>query len=292
LASFTGREAALAFSTGYQANLGVVTALSDSQTLVVSDAHVHASLVDACRLARYGERVVVPHNDVEAVRQVLQQRSQPRALVVVESLYSVLGDAAPLGDLAQLCSDSGAVLVVDEAHAIGVCGRGGRGLVEANGLSPRRDIVSTMTLSKSLASQGGAVLGSQAVVDHLVNTARTFIYDTGLSPVSAAAALASVGIVETQPSLPQRTLELAGRIAAPLGLAAPAGSLLSMPMGSPEAALQAQAQLAADGFLVGCFRPPSVPDGVSRLRLTSRASLADADVDRVVEHVITLAPHR
>lgn len=291
LASFTGREAALVFSTGYQANLGVVTALSDRQTLIVSDAHVHASLVDACRLARSAETVVVPHNDLDAIQQALQSRSQPRALVLVESVYSVLGDAAPLSDLADLCRRYGAVLVVDEAHAIGVCGRGGRGLVEAQGLSPRRDVVSTMTLSKSLASQGGAVLGSQAVVDHLVNTARPFIYDTGLSPVSTAAALAALRTVEAQPSLPRRTLALAARIADSLVLEAPAGSLLSMPMGSPQAALKAQAELAADGFLVGCFRPPSVPDGVSRLRLTSRSSLSDADVDRVVERLATVATH-
>jgi 8-amino-7-oxononanoate synthase len=210
----------------------------------------------------------------------------------VESVYSVLGDAAPLGDLADICGRYGAVLLVDEAHAIGVCGREGRGLVEGFGLSPRRDVVSTMTLSKSLASQGGAVLASQAVVDHLVNTARPFIYDTGLSPVSTAAALTAVRIVEEHPSLPRRTLALAARIADSLGLVVPAGSLLSIPMGSPQAALQAQAELAADGFLVGCFRPPSVPDGVSRLRLASRASLSDADVDRVVARLNTVVTHR
>jgi 8-amino-7-oxononanoate synthase len=285
LAAFTGRESALVFSTGYQTNLGVVAALTGSDTVIVSDAHVHASLVDACRLARPARVVVVAHNDVAAVGEALSSRSERRALVLVESVYSVLGDAAPLPELAGVCELHGAVLIVDEAHALGVSGRGGRGLVEAHGLAARRDVVSTVTLSKSLGSQGGAALGSRDVVDHLVNTARPFIYDTGLAPAAAAAARMALELVRAEPQLPRRALALAGSMAARLSLDRPAGSVLSIPMPSPAQALRAQAELAAEGFIVGCFRPPSVPDGVSRLRLTAHAALGDPDVERVLDRL-------
>ena len=282
LTQFTGNESALVFSTGYQANLGVVTALADSDTLIVSDAHVHASLVDGCRLAHAGRLEIVPHSDLDAVATALKARRQPRAVVLVESVYSVLGDAAPLAEVAALVEEYDALLVVDEAHAIAVAGHEGRGLVATAGLAGRPDIVTTLTLSKALASQGGAVLGSPAVIDHLINTARPFIYDTGLAPAATAAALEALLVVRAEPTLPGRALELSARLAAGVGVANPAGAVLSVPMRSPEQALQTQAQLAEAGFRVGCFRPPSVPDGVSRLRLTARASLTNDQVDEVI----------
>ncbi|MBA2444830.1 MAG: 8-amino-7-oxononanoate synthase [Nocardioidaceae bacterium] len=282
LTEFTGNEAALVFSTGYQANVGVISALADAQTLIVSDAHVHASLVDGCRLARAGGLEIVRHSDLEGVAAALKGRQHPRAMVLVESVYSVLGDAAPLVELGALVAEYDAVLVVDEAHAIAVAGQEGRGLVAAAGLAGRPDIVTTLTLSKALASQGGAVLGSTAVIEHLVNTARPFIYDTALAPAATAAALEALLVVQAEPALPQRVLELSARLAAGVGVATPAGAVLSVPMRSPEQALHAQAQLAEAGYRVGCFRPPSVPDGVSRLRLTARATLSDDQVDDVI----------
>ncbi len=292
LARFTGRESALLFSTGYQANLGVVSALTDTDTLIVSDAHVHASLVDGCRLARAARVMVVGHNDVPAVVSALNDRAEARALVLVESVYSVLGDAAPLAELALVCARFDAVLVVDEAHALGVAGPGGRGLVLAHGLATRRDIVSTVTLSKSLASQGGAVLGSRAVIEHLVNTARPFIYDTGLAPAATAAAAEALRIVDGDPARPSRVSDLAASMAASLGLARPAGSVLSVAMPSAAEALRRQAELADAGFAVGCFRPPSVPDGVSRLRLTANARLDAAQVSQLVGRLSRVPPGR
>lgn len=282
LATFTGRPAALVLSTGYHANLAAVTALTDPDTLVVSDAHVHASLVDACRLARHGGLLIAGHNDLDDVRAALAERTQRRAIIVVESVYSVLGDAAPLEELAALAAAYDAVLIVDEAHALGVAGPGGRGLVAATGLADRPDVVVTGTLSKAFGSQGGLVLGSEAVVDHLVNTARPFIYDTGLAPASAAAANAALDVISTTPDLPARAVGIASAMATALGRGRPAGAVLSVPMLSPEHALEAQAAFAADGFAVGCFRPPSVPDGMSRLRLTGRAALTDTEVSHVV----------
>jgi len=203
-------------------------------------------------------------------------------MVLVESVYSVLGDAAPLAKLADLVEQYDALLVVDEAHAIAVAGFEGRGLAARAGLSDRLDVVTTATLSKALASQGGAVLGPAALIEHLVSTARPFIYDTGLAPAAAAAALEALHIVRAEPSLPNRALELSARLAAGVGVARPAGAVLSVPMPGPELAVRAQSQLARAGFRVGCFRPPSVPDGISRLRLTARATLTNRQVDEVV----------
>jgi 8-amino-7-oxononanoate synthase len=292
LADFVGSESALVFSTGYHANLAAVAALCEPDTLIVSDAHVHASLIDGCRLARHGGLAVVPHNDVDAVTAVLARRAQRRAVVVAESVYSVLGDAAPIERLAAAAEAHDATLVVDEAHALGVSGDGGRGLVNQAGLATAPHVVVTATLSKSFGSQGGAVLAAPAVVEHLVNTARPFIYDTGLAPASAAAAMESVRIVRERPELPARTLDIAGRMSQALGLPKPAGAVLSVAMGGPDQALRAQAELAGDGFLVGCFRPPSTPDGGSRIRLSARATLTDPQIDRVVARLAQTAVTR
>jgi 8-amino-7-oxononanoate synthase len=199
--------------------------------------------------------------------------------VLVESVYSVLGDAAPLAELATLVETYDAVLLVDEAHAIGVAGKDGSGLVASHGLAGRGDVVVTMTLSKALGSQGGAVLGSAALVDHLVNTARPFIFETGLAPAATAAASAALGVLRRQPNLPHRALDNARRLAAAAGVEAPAAAVLSVPMTSPRAALDAQRAMLESGVRVGCFRPPSVPDGQSRLRVTARADLDDAELD-------------
>jgi 8-amino-7-oxononanoate synthase len=278
LASFCRQDAALVFSTGYQANLGVVTALADRDTLIVSDAHVHASLVDAARLAR-GRVQVVPHSDVAAVADALRSRTERRAIVLCESVYSVLGDAAPLAGLSETCRQHDATLVVDEAHALGVAGRCGEGLVASLGLAGASHIVVTLTLSKALGAQGGAVLGSPALVEHLVNRARPFIYDTGLAPPAAGAALEALRIVAAEPALPERARACAVTLADAVDVAPPDGAVLSVPMPGPRAALAAQDALAESGVRVGCFRPPSVPDDVSRLRLTASARLTGTQLD-------------
>ncbi|MHB2022418.1 MAG: 8-amino-7-oxononanoate synthase [Mycobacteriales bacterium] len=287
LAEFARQPRALVFSSGYLANLGVVTALADQDTLVVSDAHVHASLVDGCRLARARVQVV-PHSDVAAVDAALAARSEPHALVLTESVYSVLGDAAPLAALAEVTQRRGGVLVVDEAHAIGVCGGEGRGLVEAVGLAGEPDVVVTLTLSKAFGSQGGAVLAAPEVIEHLVNTARPFIYDTGLNPPAAAAALAAVQLVQEQPERVIAVRACAAALAAAAGVATPAGAVLSVPAPSPEAAVAAAADLLDHDLRVGCFRPPSVPDGISRLRLTARATLTGGELEQATAVIAAL----
>ncbi|TDD08942.1 8-amino-7-oxononanoate synthase [Saccharopolyspora terrae] len=280
LAGFTGRRSALVMSSGYHANLSAVTALADRDALIVSDAHVHASLIDAARLSRATIQVV-PHNGVDAVRAALDQAGGRRALVLTESIYSVLGDAAPLPELAEICAERGALLLVDEAHGLGVVGDGGRGLVAGLGEAPQ--VVMTATLSKSLGAMGGAVLGSEALIDHLVNRARPFIFDTALAPAPVAGALAALRLLRERPELPQRIHRRASELADRLAVSRSAGAVLSVPMPSPQVALAAQAAALDAGVRVGCFRPPSVPDGVSRLRITTQAGIGDDDWEHAVQ---------
>ncbi|GIH52249.1 8-amino-7-oxononanoate synthase [Microbispora rosea] len=281
LAAFTGAAGALVFSSGYLANLAAVAALGRGG-LIVSDAGNHASIVDACRLSR-SRVVVTPHGDAEAVDKALAERAEEHALVVTDAVFSVDGDLAPLRALHEAAVRHGALLVVDEAHALGVVGDHGRGAVHAAGLAGRADIVRTVTLSKSLGSQGGAVLGAPEVIGTLVDTGRSFIFDTGLAPACAGAALAALDILESTADLPVRARLRAGELAATareLGLetADPAAAVVPVVLGSPTLALSAGALCAELGVRVGCFRPPSVPRGRSCLRLTARADLRSDDL--------------
>ena len=279
LAQFVGAEAGLVFSSGYLANLGAITALAGRGDLIVSDALNHASLIDACRLSRARVQVV-GHCAVDEVAQALASRSEERAYVVTDAVFSVDGDVAPLAKLAAACRAHSAVLIVDEAHGVGVFGTGGRGAVHAAGLAGSPDVVMTATLSKSLGSQGGAVLGPLAVVEHLVDTARPFIFDTGLAPASVGAASQALRILRGEPELADRVragarslYELA--LAAGLTATPPVGAVTSVLVGDPDLAVELAAVCAEHGAAVGCFRPPSVPDGRSRLRLTARADLSE-----------------
>ena len=288
LCQLTGSESALTFSSGYLANLGVLTALGGPGALLVLDAHVHASLHDAARLSR-SPVAVVPHSDLAAVRTALAERTVPRAVVVVESLYSVLGDAADLAALAADCAAEDAWLLVDEAHGIGVAG-GGRGAVHAAGLAAASHVVLTATLSKALGAQGGAVLGPGALREHLVNAARPFIFDTALAPAPAAAAAAAAEIILDEPLLVARLHDNAARLAAMVGTTRSPGAVQSIPMASAEQAVTMAEQLRTAGVLVGCFRPPSVPDGVSRLRLTARADLAPGQLHAAAQLLREVLP--
>lgn len=293
LADFCGFEAALVLSSGYAANLAALTALSARGSLIVSDAGNHASIVDGCRLSR-AETAIVPHADPEAVRKALHTHGG-RALAVTDSVFSVDGDAAPLSALADACRAEGAALVVDDAHGLGVLGDGGRGALAAAGLAGGEDIVATMTLSKSLGSQGGAVLGPARVIDHLVNTARTFIFDTGLAPASAGGALGALGLLGREPERADRARAVAAALYERLtdeGLTAvrPDAAVVSVRAPSADAAVRWAADCRAAGVLVGCFRPPSVPDGISRLRLTARADLTQEQITTAVDTVVRTAP--
>ncbi|MFF3692674.1 8-amino-7-oxononanoate synthase [Streptomyces sp. NPDC002221] len=293
LADFCGFEAALVFSSGYAANLAALTALGPHGSLIVSDAGNHASIVDGCRLAR-ARTEVVPHAEPEAVRKALDAHGGP-GLVVTDSVFSVDGDAAPLHQLAYACREFGAALVVDDAHGLGVLGEGGRGALHAAGLAGAADAVATVTLSKSLGSQGGAVLGPARVIRHLVNAARTFIFDTGLAPAAVGGALAALRLLRTEPELAARARAVAAELHARITAAGhqavrPDAAVVSVRAPSPEAAVGWAADCRAAGVVVGCFRPPSVPDGISRIRLTARADLTESQIDTAVGAILRTAP--
>lgn len=289
LADLTNSSAALVFSTGYHVNLSVLTALGDADCLIISDAHNHASLIDGARLSRAAVSVV-PHLDLDAVSDALATRSQPRALVVVESVFSVLGDSADLVALHALVEQYDALLVVDEAHGLGVCGERGEGLAASLGLTPSDRLVITTSLSKSFATQGGAAMCTPLVRQHLINAARPFIFDTGLAPACAGAALGALHQIQQRPDLGAMVRSRSAQLASAAGVPAPAGAVLSVPMPGPQEALDAVATARAAGVRIGCFRPPSTPDGSSRLRFTAHAALTDAEIDHATTVLRGLVP--
>lgn len=293
LADFVGCEAGLVFSSGYLANLGAVTALANADTTILSDAANHASLIDACRLSRARVRVF-DHGDVDQVATLLAAEDGRRVLVVTDAVVSVDGQLAPLAELYRVCHDQGALLVVDEAHSLGVLGDGGRGAIAAAGLAGRADLVVTATLSKSLASQGGVVLAGADIIGQLVNSARSMIFDTGLAPASVGAAAAALAVLAAEPDLPTRARAATARLHRGLTAAGwesptPQAAITSALIGPPDRALAAQRQCADLGLAVGCFRPPSVTDGISRLRLTGHAGLTETDLERVAQVLAAVA---
>lgn len=279
LAEFVGHEGALVFSSGYAANLGAVTSLAGRGSLIVSDGGSHASLVDACRLSR-ARVVVIERGDVEQARIALAERTEERALLVTDSVYSVDGALAPLREMYAAAQAEGALMIADEAHGLGVRGTGGRGWVSELGLAGREDLIVTATLSKALGSQGGVVLGSRRIIDHLIDTARTFIFDTGLNPAAVGGAGAALEQLVAKPELAEDVKRHARALAEAAGAEEPQSAVVSVIIGDPAEAVAARDAMRERGVNVGCFRPPSVPVGTSRLRLTARANLTEGDLDR------------
>lgn len=302
LAEFHGAECALVFSSGYAANLAMVTALVTPTAedveppLVVCDQYNHASLIDATRLAKAsGARVAVfRHGDSEHAAELLRGGAG-RRLLLSDTVFSVDGDLTDVRALAGVARAHRAALLLDDAHGLGVVGPGGRGAVGGTPLGGADDVVVAVTLSKSLGSQGGAVLGSRRVIRHLVETARTFVFDTGLAPAAAGAALAALRVLRAEPERAEAVRSRARELSEGLrerGLAAsePDAAVVSVLAPSPGEALAWRAACLESRVRVGCFRPPSVPDGRSRLRLTARATLDNTDIRRVLDVITANRP--
>jgi 8-amino-7-oxononanoate synthase len=275
-------EACLAFTSGYAANVGAVSALAGADDLIVSDALNHASLIDGARLSR-ARVAIVPHNDAEAVERALASRSERRAWVVVESYYSMDADGPDLAALRRICDAHGAALYVDEAHALGVLGPAGRGRAAEAGITP--DVL-VGTLGKSFGSQGAFVAGSAVLRDWLWNRARSFVFSTGLAPMAAEAARLGLDDV-IQASRPREVVrDLAARLRD--GLTAldlrvmGFGHVVPVLLGTSERAIAVSAELAKHGLVVPPIRPPTVPDGTARLRLTVTARHQEADIDHAL----------
>lgn len=280
-AAWQGTEAALTFATGFAANLGWTRALVQPEDLVVSDALNHASLIDGLR-ATGARRVIVPHRDLDAVAAALADHAG-RAWVVVESLYSMDGDTWDLHALAAVCARHGAWLVVDEAHATGLYGPQGEGLIAEAGV---REAValSIHTGGKALGLTGAWVCASRSVVDLLVQAARAFVFSTALPPFLAPAIASAVALIRDDPSLRARPGRRADRLRARLDARwGDTGDRQIVPLvtGSAASALALQRHLAHRGWDARAVRPPTVPDGTSRVRLVMRAGLSEDAVDRL-----------
>jgi len=290
LAKWKSTESALVFSTGYQANVGAITSLARRGDVVISDELNHASIIDGTRLSR-ATVAVYRHNDVEHLRALLAEHGDAeRILVVTESVFSMDGDKAPLADIARACREHGAWLMVDEAHAAGIFGRNGAGLVSELGLQSEVDVI-VGTLGKALASFGAYVAGSRALTDLLVNRARSFIFTTGLPPAAVAAAHAAIDITERERDRSAQLLARAARLAARLrrgGLeVADIGSqILPVLIGDADTTVAVMRDLLEDGIYVAAIRPPTVPAGTSRLRVSLMATHTDAQLDRAAEAII------
>jgi 8-amino-7-oxononanoate synthase len=282
LAEWSGQEAALLFGSGYHANAGVPPALVGRDDAVFADVLNHASILDGCLLSR-AELVRYRHGDVEDLSDLLARTRARRKLVVTDAVFSMDGDAAPLRPIAGLCEHHGAMLYVDEAHAAGVLGPTGAGLAEALGVRDRVD-VHMGTLGKALGAAGAYVAGARDLTDLLTSRARTFVFTTALPPAACGAALAALEIVATEPERRARLEALSARMKAGLGalgfdVARVVAPIFPVVLGSEARALAVAAALRARGFLVRAIRPPTVPRGTSRLRVSLRADHTEAQVD-------------
>jgi 8-amino-7-oxononanoate synthase len=287
LAAFTGRPRALLFSSGYMANLAVITTLLGRGDRVLEDRLNHASLLDAglasgARFARF------PHADAAALRKRLAGPGEGHALVVTDGVFSMDGDVAPLRALADACQAHRATLFVDDAHGLGVLGRTGRGSLEAAGLGPPEVPLLMGTLGKALGTFGAFVAGPDELVETLLQTARTYIYTTAIPPAVAAATRAALRVLQDEPWRRERVLGHAARFrreAAGLGLCVPPSTTPIQPVviGDEASAVAASEALRSQGLWIPAIRPPTVPAGTSRLRITFSAAHDDADVDRLIE---------
>jgi 8-amino-7-oxononanoate synthase len=291
LAALVGAEAALLFSSGYLANLSTIDALVDEQDEVFSDELNHASVIDGCRIS--GARVsVYPHRDVDALASALSRSTARRRLVVSDAVFSMDGDSAPVLDLVQLAAQHDAMLMLDESHAIGVLGTGGAGLAAAEGV--RREVPILMgTLSKALGSAGGFIAGSRELVHYLRHRARGFVFDTAPTPASVGAAQAALDVARREPERRERLLQLTSRLRERLtsaGLRVLAGDAAVVPvlLGEPGNAVRVASDLREKGVIAPAIRPPSVPPGTSRLRLTVNAGFSEEQVDTAADAIIAV----
>lgn len=293
LAEFTGRARALLFSSGYMANIGILTSLLQRGDHVFEDRLNHASLLDGglhsgARFQRFA------HNDVGALEAKLRCAAGPR-LVVVDGVFSMDGDTAPLAELAGLCTAQDAWLMVDDAHGFGVLGERGVGSTEAAGLDASAVPVLMATLGKALGSAGAFVAGSELLIEGLIQQSRNYIYTTALPPAVAAAGLEALSLVQEEAWRRQHLAELTRRFRRgaeqlDLPLMASGSAIQPLLVGDASRAVALSERLRAQGFLIGAIRPPTVPAGTSRLRITLSAAHSAEQVDSLLEHLAICWP--
>lgn len=287
LAAFKRVEAVLVFSTGYQANLGLIPTLAEDRDAIYADRLCHASLIDACRLCKASLRVY-RHRDHAHLARLLQRGRPPRpAVVVTDGVFSMDGDLAPLPELSKAAQQAGAALVVDDAHGTGVMGPEGRGTVEHFGMEGA-PLVQMGTLSKALGGMGGFVAGPRDLIEYLVNRARPFIYTTALPPAMAAAATAALDVIETEPERRARLWSLRDRLHEGIrqigfDTLESRSPIIPLLVGDAEVALSLSEALLTHGVYAPAIRPPTVPDGTSRIRMSVTAGHTPAQIDHALE---------
>lgn len=285
LASFGRAEAVLLFNNGYAANVGIIPSLCGTGDVLFSDQLNHASLIDGSRLSR-ARLVVYPHRDLVALERGLRTVDGRRRLVITESVFSMDGDRAPIGELVALCRRYGAALLVDEAHAIGVVGPQGRGLCEELRVSSSVDI-RVGTLGKALGAFGAFALTSRPVVDLLLNRARSLVFSTALPATLCAGAEAGLEILQSDPALLAALWRNVARFASglnELGIPAqPSSAIFPVVLREPHRAIRAAKGLRDRGLLVKAIRPPTVPEGESRLRFCISAAHQEAQINQALQ---------
>ncbi len=291
LSSFKGTEAALVFPTGYQTNIGVLTALVGSRDRVLSDAQNHASIIDGLRLSGC-QKIVFPHLDSAAVEEALiQPHPEGKTFLVTESLFSMDGDVAPLETYAELAEKNEAYLIVDDAHAVGVFGDDrGSGLTESCGVEERA-LAIVSTFGKALGLFGAFVAGPQVLIDYLVNRCRSFIFTTAVPPLLLYGVEAALDLVDAEPERRQQVCLLADRLRqrfkeAGLDTLESAGPILPVVLGKSEPALAVAQRIQKKGFDVRAIRPPTVAPGTARLRISVHADHTEEQIDRLAEAVV------
>jgi len=293
LAAFKGTEAAVVFNTGYMANVGAISSLAGKGDVIFSDELNHASIIDGCRLSK-AHTAVYRHADMTDLAEKLRNTPCPgRRLIVTDGVFSMDGDIAPLDEIVELGKVYQAMIMVDDAHAVGVLGQGGRGTVDHFGLKGKVQI-QMGTLSKSLAAEGGYVAGSQELIAYLINKARSFIFSTALSPATVAAAQAALGELKATPDLVHTLLDNAqyvrkGLAAAGVPVEGSLTPILPIMVGEAALAVEMVAQLKEKGILVSAIRPPTVAPGTSRLRLTVSAAHDRKELTQAVESIIAVS---
>lgn len=296
-AKFAGTESALFFTTGYAANLGLLSSLAGKDDVIFSDARNHASLIDGMRLSG-ARKVIYPHLNLNALEDALRKEASTvqRKLIVTETVFSMDGDLAPLPEIAELAEKYNAVLILDEAHATAVHGPGGGGLAVAAGLT-QRVLAIVHTCGKALASAGAFVCGPAVLKEHLVNHARTFIFSTALPGYIAAQIGAAMQLSEAMDREREVLLKRAGTFREALqaegfDTAASSSQIVPVVLGSNEATLDAAEHLQREGFAVRGIRPPTVPQGSSRLRLSLTARIPQHELTRLVTSLSAWRAHQ
>lgn len=287
IANLKGTESAIVFNTGYMANLAVLTALTGPEDVIFSDELNHASIIDACRLSK-AKIVIYKHSDLQDLEMKLKQEVYSRRkIIVTDGVFSMDGDIAPVAGLVELSENFLAWLMIDDAHGTGVLGSTGGGTADYFGMTDRV-FIQMGTMSKAIGSEGGYIAGSQILIDYLRNRARPYIYSTALSPGVIAASIEGIRLVRDQPNrreeLRQRVMQLREGLRAE-GFQVPLGETPIVPviLGGEEKALAFSSKLESEGIFAPAIRPPTVPNGTSRIRLTITATHTEAEIEQIIK---------